>query len=79
MVLETKTCKEVVRVPAEGSCGGVYQDAERKCIYALGSEGFVSVRRGELTSRCPLARPFSAEVNLISMCGQSPLSQRVAY
>ena len=43
MVLDTDTGKEVARVPVGGSCDDVYYDAERKRIYALGGEGFISV------------------------------------
>ena len=43
MVLDTDTGKEVARVPVGGSCDDVYYDAERKRIYAIGGEGFVSV------------------------------------
>ena len=42
VVLNTDTGKEVARVPVGGSCDDVYFDAERKRIYALGGEGFVS-------------------------------------
>src|SRR5882762_2903290 len=43
MVLDTNTGKEVARVPVGGSCDDVYYDAERKRIYAIGGEGFISV------------------------------------
>ncbi len=43
MVLDTNTGKEVARVPVGGSCEDVYCDAERKRIYAIGGEGFISV------------------------------------
>jgi DNA-binding beta-propeller fold protein YncE len=43
MVLDTDTGKEVARVPVGGSCDDVYYDAERKRIYAIGGEGFISV------------------------------------
>ena len=43
MVLDTDTGKEVARVPVGGSSDDVYYDAERKRIYALGGEGFISV------------------------------------
>src|SRR3984893_8428246 len=42
VVLNTDTGKEIARVPVGGSCDDVYFDAERKRIYALGSEGFIS-------------------------------------
>jgi DNA-binding beta-propeller fold protein YncE len=42
VVLNTDTGKEVARVPVGGSCDDVYFDAERKRIYALGGEGFIS-------------------------------------
>jgi len=42
VVLDTDTGKEVARVPVGGSCDNVYFDAERKRIYALGGEGFIS-------------------------------------
>jgi DNA-binding beta-propeller fold protein YncE len=42
VVLDTDTGKEVARVPVGGSCDDVYFDAERKRIYALGGEGFIS-------------------------------------
>jgi DNA-binding beta-propeller fold protein YncE len=43
MVLNTDNGKEVARVPVGGSCDDVYFDVERKRIYALGGEGFISV------------------------------------
>ena len=43
VVLDTDTGKEVARVPVSGSCDDVYFDSERKRIYALGGEGFISV------------------------------------
>jgi DNA-binding beta-propeller fold protein YncE len=43
VVLDTDTGKEVARVPVAGSCDDVYFDSERKRIYALGGEGFISV------------------------------------
>jgi DNA-binding beta-propeller fold protein YncE len=42
VVLNTDTGKEVVRVPVGGSADDVYFDAERKRIYVLGGEGFIS-------------------------------------
>jgi DNA-binding beta-propeller fold protein YncE len=42
VVLDTDTGKEVARVPVGGSCDDVYFDAERKRIYALGGEGYIS-------------------------------------
>jgi DNA-binding beta-propeller fold protein YncE len=42
-VLDTDTRKEVARVPVGGWCDDVYFDSARKRIYALGSEGFISV------------------------------------
>jgi DNA-binding beta-propeller fold protein YncE len=43
MILDTDNGREVARVPVGGSCDDVYFDAERKRIYALGGEGFISV------------------------------------
>jgi len=43
VVLDTDTGKEVARVPVGASCDDVYYDAERKRIYALAGEGFISV------------------------------------
>ncbi len=43
MVLDTNTGKEVARVPVGGSCDDVYYDSERKRLYAIGGEGFISV------------------------------------
>ena len=43
IVLDTDTGKEVARIPVGGSCDDVYFDSERKRIYALAGEGFVSV------------------------------------
>src|SRR5712664_3957477 len=42
IVLNTDTGKEVARVPVGGSADDVYFDAERKRIYVLGGEGFIS-------------------------------------
>jgi len=42
VVLNTDSGKEVARVPVGGSCDDVYFDVDRKRIYALGGEGFVS-------------------------------------
>src|SRR6202163_3476730 len=43
IVLDTDTGKEIARVPVGGSSDDVYFDAERKRIYSLGAEGFISV------------------------------------
>jgi DNA-binding beta-propeller fold protein YncE len=43
VVLDTDNGKEVARVPVGASCDDVYYDAERKRIYALAGEGFISV------------------------------------
>jgi DNA-binding beta-propeller fold protein YncE len=43
IVLDTDTGKEIARVPVGGSCDDVYFDSERKRVYALGGEGFISV------------------------------------
>ncbi len=43
VVLDTDTGKEVARVPVGGSCDDVFYDAERKRIYAIGGEGFITV------------------------------------
>ena len=43
VVLDTDTGKEVARIPVGASCDDVYFDAERKRIYALAGEGFISV------------------------------------
>ena len=43
VVLNTDNGKEIARVPVGASCDDVYFDAERKRIYALGAEGFISV------------------------------------
>src|SRR5260370_41202285 len=43
MVLDTNTGKEVARVPVGGSCDDDYYDSERKRLYAIGGEGFISV------------------------------------
>jgi DNA-binding beta-propeller fold protein YncE len=42
VVLNTDTGKELARVPVGGSADDVYFDADRKRIYVLGGEGFVS-------------------------------------
>jgi DNA-binding beta-propeller fold protein YncE len=43
VVLDTDTGKEVARVPVGGSCDDVFYDAERKRIYTIGGEGFITV------------------------------------
>jgi DNA-binding beta-propeller fold protein YncE len=43
VVFDTDTGKEVARVRAGGSCDDVYYDPERKRIYAIGSDGYISV------------------------------------
>ncbi len=43
MVLDTNTGKDFARVPVGASCDDVYYDAERKRIYAIAGEGFISV------------------------------------
>src|SRR6202790_4815583 len=43
IVLDTDTGKEIARVPVGGSSDDVYFDAERKRLYALAGEGFISV------------------------------------
>jgi DNA-binding beta-propeller fold protein YncE len=42
IVLDTESGKEVARVPTGANCDDVYFDAERKRIYAIGSEGFIN-------------------------------------
>jgi hypothetical protein len=43
VVLDTETGKEVTRLRVAGTCDDVYFDAERKRIYVIGGEGFISV------------------------------------
>ena len=43
VVLNTDSGREIARVPIGGSCDDVYFDAERKRIYAITGEGFISV------------------------------------
>jgi DNA-binding beta-propeller fold protein YncE len=43
VVIDTNSGKEVARVRAGGSCDDVYYDAERKRIYAIGSDGYITV------------------------------------
>jgi DNA-binding beta-propeller fold protein YncE len=43
MVLDTNSGKEIARIPIGGSCDDVYYDGERKRIYAIAGEGFISV------------------------------------
>jgi len=43
VVLNTETGSEVTRVRAAGECDDVYFDADRKRIYVIGAEGFISV------------------------------------
>ncbi len=43
MVLDTNTGKDFARGPVGASCDDVYYDAERKRIYAIAGEGFISV------------------------------------
>jgi DNA-binding beta-propeller fold protein YncE len=43
VVLDTQTGKEVTRMRAAGECDDVYFDANRKRIYVIGAEGFISV------------------------------------
>jgi hypothetical protein len=43
VVLDTQTGKEVARMRAAGECDDVYFDANRKRIYVIGGEGFISV------------------------------------
>ena len=54
MVLDTETGKEVTRVPAAASCDDVYFDAERKRIYAIGGEGFISVFQQNNPDHCAI-------------------------
>jgi DNA-binding beta-propeller fold protein YncE len=42
VVLDTGNGKEVAKVPIGGSCDDGYFDAERKRIYALGADGYIS-------------------------------------
>jgi DNA-binding beta-propeller fold protein YncE len=42
IALDTDTGKEVARVPVGGACDDAYFDADRKRIYTLGGEGFIS-------------------------------------
>jgi len=43
VVLNTETGSEVTRMRAAGECDDVYFDADRKRIYVIGAEGFISV------------------------------------
>jgi len=43
LVFDTKSGREVARLPSTGSCDDVYYDARRKRVYILGAEGFISV------------------------------------
>ena len=43
VVLDTQTGKEVTRMRVAGECDDVYFDANRKRIYVIGGEGFISV------------------------------------
>jgi DNA-binding beta-propeller fold protein YncE len=43
VVLDTGDGREVARVPVAGECDDVYFDSERKRIYVIGAEGFISV------------------------------------
>jgi DNA-binding beta-propeller fold protein YncE len=43
VVLDTQTGNEVTRLRAAGECDDVYFDANRKRIYVIGAEGFISV------------------------------------
>ena len=42
VVLDTDSGKTIAKVPIGGSCDDGYFDAERKRIYALGSDGYIS-------------------------------------
>jgi hypothetical protein len=54
MVLDTETVKKVTRVPAAASRDDVYFDAERKRIYGIGGEGFISVFQQNNPDHCAL-------------------------
>jgi hypothetical protein len=43
VVMDTRTGREVTRLPAAGECDDVYFDDSRKRIYVIGAEGFISV------------------------------------
>jgi DNA-binding beta-propeller fold protein YncE len=64
MVLDTDTGKEVTRVPVGGSCDDVYYDAERKRIYALGGEGFISVVQQNDPDHYALSANIPSEVGV---------------
>lgn len=43
VVLDTRTGKEIARLPVAGECDDVFFDRSRKRVYLIGAEGFVSV------------------------------------
>jgi len=43
VVLDTKSGREVARVPVAGNCDDVYFDASRRRVYVIGGQGFISV------------------------------------
>lgn len=56
VALDTDTGKEVARVPVGGSCDDVYFDAERKRIYSIGGEGFISaIQQNDPNHYSPIA------------------------
>jgi DNA-binding beta-propeller fold protein YncE len=64
VVLDTDTGKEVARVPVGASCDDVYFDAERKRIYALGGEGFISVVQQNDPNHYSLTANIPSEVGV---------------
>jgi DNA-binding beta-propeller fold protein YncE len=64
VVLDTDTGKEVARVPVGASCDDVYFDAERKRIYALGGEGFISVVQQNDPNHYSLSANIPSEVGV---------------
>jgi hypothetical protein len=64
MVLNTDNGKEVARVPVGASCDDVYFDAERKRIYALGAEGFISVVQQSDADHYSLAADIPSSVGV---------------
>lgn len=64
MVLNADTGKEIARVPIGGSCDDVYFDAERKRIYAITGEGFISVVQQNDPDHYSLAANIPSEVGV---------------
>lgn len=64
VVLDTRTGKEVTRMRAAGECDDVYFDANRKRIYVIGGEGFISAIEQKDPNHCELIENVPSSIGV---------------